>query len=162
MLTSETRCVKLVIGGSIFGKGQAEERDADKTPAGSVNLLDDTLLELPCANAAAVSQAAVSSHRCHPHLLSPLASSLLLVSSNNVQPLDDPFSELPEVISSQCHFQSYVRRKTIIKDGRKTSLSSWQRFWLELAENALVFYASKSFKGFVEYDQYKFLEYNYL
>lgn len=49
----------------------------------------------------------------------------------------------------ECEFQGFVRRKTILKDGRKISLSSWQRYWLELSADVLVFYASKSFKGLV-------------
>lgn len=48
-------CVKGIVG-SIFGKGsgQGEEREgcAGQTPPGSVNLLDDTLLEAPVSGAA--------------------------------------------------------------------------------------------------------------
>ncbi|XP_068633797.1 ras-specific guanine nucleotide-releasing factor RalGPS1-like isoform X2 [Battus philenor] len=105
------------LGSNIFGKGQLDERGAEGTPTGSVNLLDDTLLESPGADAVPTKLA------CLPH------------------------SVLSEVVSMQCDFQSYVRRKTILKEGRKISLSSWQRFWLELAGTVLVFYASKSFKG---------------
>ncbi|CAG9781938.1 unnamed protein product [Diatraea saccharalis] len=47
----------------------------------------------------------------------------------------------------ECDFQGFVRRKTILKDGRKISLSSWQRYWLQITRNILVFYSSKSFKG---------------
>lgn len=32
---------------SIFGKNHTDDKVEDKTPAGSVNLLDDTLLESP-------------------------------------------------------------------------------------------------------------------
>ncbi|XP_013179199.1 PREDICTED: ras-specific guanine nucleotide-releasing factor RalGPS1-like isoform X2 [Papilio xuthus] len=107
------------LGSNIFGKGagQGEEREgcAGPTPPGSVNLLDDTLLEAPVAAAPA--------------------------------PPGALHSELSNSAPLQCDFQSYVRRKTVLKDGRKISLSSWQRFWLELAGSALVFYASKSFKG---------------
>ncbi|CAK1588825.1 unnamed protein product [Parnassius mnemosyne] len=99
---------KVNFGVGIFGKGQCEE-----TPAGSVNLLDDTLLESPGSTA----------------------------------PVSIPPSELTKAVPMECDFQSFVRRKTILKDGRKISLSSWQRFWLELTGTALVFYASKSFKG---------------
>ncbi|KPI96074.1 Ras-specific guanine nucleotide-releasing factor RalGPS2 [Papilio xuthus] len=107
------------LGSNIFGKGagQGEEREgcAGPTPPGSVNLLDDTLLDAPVAAAPA--------------------------------PPGALHSELSNSAPLQCDFQSYVRRKTVLKDGRKISLSSWQRFWLELAGSALVFYASKSFKG---------------
>ncbi|KPJ09305.1 Ras-specific guanine nucleotide-releasing factor RalGPS1 [Papilio machaon] len=107
------------LGSNIFGKGtgQGEEREgcAGQTPPGSVNLLDDTLLEAPVA------------------AVPPPTGAL--------------HSELSNSVPLQCDFQSYVRRKTVLKDGRKISLSSWQRFWLELVGSALVFYASKSFKG---------------
>ncbi|CAH2034317.1 unnamed protein product, partial [Iphiclides podalirius] len=121
------------LGSNIFGKAQPEERCAERTPAGSVNLLDDTLLESPVASASASATAS--------------ASACAHASASAAPPLPHTNSELTKVLSSECHFQSYVRRKTVIKDGRKVSLSSWQRFWLELVENALVFYASKSFKG---------------
>ncbi|KOB66156.1 Ras-specific guanine nucleotide-releasing factor RalGPS1 [Operophtera brumata] len=88
---------KVNFGVGIFGKGHTDEKMDEKTPAGSVNLLDDT----------------------------------------NLSKLE----ELP------CDFQGFVRRKTLLKDGRKISLSSWQRYWLQMSENILVFYASKSFKG---------------
>ncbi|XP_013147969.1 PREDICTED: ras-specific guanine nucleotide-releasing factor RalGPS1-like isoform X2 [Papilio polytes] len=108
------------LGSNIFGKGsgQGEEREgcAGQTPPGSVNLLDDTLLEAPVSGAA-------------------------------TPPTGALHSELSNSVPFKCDFESYVRRKTVLKDGRKISLSSWQRFWLELAGPALVFYASKSFKG---------------
>lgn len=36
-----------MVPSSIFGKSHTEGKMDDKTPAGSVNLLDDTLLESP-------------------------------------------------------------------------------------------------------------------
>lgn len=104
------------LGSNIFGKCHTEDRTADKTPAGSVNLLDDTLLESPSS--------VCGSKLSHAHHHS-LAQTQII----------------------QCDFQGFVRRKTILKDGRKISLSSWQRYWLQISGNILVFYASKSFKG---------------
>ncbi|XP_072930455.1 ras-specific guanine nucleotide-releasing factor RalGPS1 isoform X2 [Epargyreus clarus] len=104
------------LGSNIFGKGHAEGKDG-KTPAGSVNLLDDTLLESPG------SQPSDNMSKSLPH------------------------TELSNSGVMECDFQSCVRRKTILKEGKKLSLSSWQRYWLQLSGDMLVFYASKSFKG---------------
>lgn len=105
------------LGSNIFGKSHSEGKD-EKTPAGSVNLLDDTLLESPSS---------VSGTKVSQSL---------------------PYSDVLSVIDPvECDFQSYVRRKTILKDGRKISLSSWQRYWLQISSNILIFYASKTFKG---------------
>ncbi|XP_047524111.1 ras-specific guanine nucleotide-releasing factor RalGPS1 isoform X1 [Pieris napi] len=106
---------KVNFGVGIFGKGQNEDKDG-KTPAGSVNLLDDTLLESPSSVVAEISESL---------------------------PFSDPSTSEP----FGCDFQSYVRRKTLLKEGRKISLSSWQRYWLQITANILIFYASKSFKG---------------
>ncbi|CAH0716144.1 unnamed protein product, partial [Brenthis ino] len=105
------------LGSNIFGKSHSEDKD-EKTPGGSVNLLDDTLLESPSS-----------------------------VSGNKItQSL--PYSDVLSVIDLvECDFQSFVRRKTILKEGRKISLSSWQRYWLQLSSNILIFYGSKTFKG---------------
>ncbi|OWR53177.1 ras-specific guanine nucleotide-releasing factor RalGPS1-like isoform X1 [Danaus plexippus] len=106
------------LGSNIFGKSHSEDKD-ERTPAGSVNLLDDTLLESP---------------------------SWPTAGAKTSKPL--PFSDGSSVMDSvECEFQSYVRRKTIIKDGRKISLSSWQRYWLQISGNVLIFYSSKTFKG---------------
>nr|XP_049695598.1 ras-specific guanine nucleotide-releasing factor RalGPS2 isoform X2 [Helicoverpa armigera] len=107
---------KVNFGIGIFGKSHTDDKMENKTPAGSVNLLDDTLLESPSS---------VSGGKMSQSL---------------------PHSDIKADVI-QCDFQGFVRRKTILKDGRKISLSSWQRYWLQLSGNILIFYASKSFKG---------------
>ncbi|XP_028032977.1 ras-specific guanine nucleotide-releasing factor RalGPS1 isoform X2 [Bombyx mandarina] len=105
------------LGSNIFGKSHTEDKMDEKTPAGSVNLLDDTLLESPSSVACAKMSQSL------PH-------------SNITKPED-----------IQCDFQGCVKRKTILKEGRKISLSSWQRYWLQMSGNMLFFYGAKSFKG---------------
>lgn len=46
--------------------------------------------------------------------------------------------------------QGCLRRKTVLKDGRKPTVSAWQRYWVQLWATALVFYLPKTFKGFVQ------------
>nr|XP_013189124.1 unnamed protein product [Amyelois transitella] len=108
---------KVNFGVGIFGKSHTDEKMDEKTPAGSVNLLDDTLLESP------------GSVACDK-----MSQSL-------------PRGDLSKAEEIDCEYEGFVRRKTILKDGRKISLSSWQRYWLQISGNILVFYASKSFKG---------------
>lgn len=41
-------------------------------------------------------------------------------------------------------FQGYIQRKTLIKDGRRPLVSSWQKYWLELWDTSLVYYLPKT------------------
>ncbi|XP_048005166.1 ras-specific guanine nucleotide-releasing factor RalGPS2 isoform X1 [Leguminivora glycinivorella] len=100
------------LGSNIFGKGQSDE----KTPAGSVNLLDDTLLESP--------------------------GSVVGDKLSHSLPHANPKAE-----ASECLYEGFVRRKIVLRDGKKVSLASWQRYWLLLHGQQLDFFAAKSFKG---------------
>lgn len=51
-------------------------------------------------------------------------------------------------------FHGCVRRKTVLKDGRKPAVASWQRYWLQIWANSLIYFPPKSFKGFVLYFTY--------
>ena len=48
-----------------------------------------------------------------------------------------------------CCIQGCVRKKTILKDGRRPAVSSWQRFWIQVSGPVLVFYSAKSLRGSV-------------
>ena len=41
-------------------------------------------------------------------------------------------------------FQGVVKRKTLIKEGRRPTVTGWQRYWLELWGSSLVFYSPKT------------------
>lgn len=51
--------------------------------------------------------------------------------------------------SNDSMMEGCVRRKTVVKDGRKPAVASWQRYWLQLYSNSLLYFAPKSFKGYV-------------
>ncbi|XP_067339305.1 ras-specific guanine nucleotide-releasing factor RalGPS1-like isoform X3 [Channa argus] len=40
-----------------------------------------------------------------------------------------------------------LRRKTILKEGRKPKLSSWTRFWITLSGSTLIFYGAKALRA---------------
>lgn len=44
-------------------------------------------------------------------------------------------------------FQGCLRRKTVMKHRRKPTVSSWQRYWVQIWANSLVYFSPKSFKG---------------
>jgi hypothetical protein len=60
--------------------------------------------------------------------------------------LPDP-DEFAEDMGMQCVLQGCLRRKTVLKEGRKPAVSSWQRYWVQLWASYLVYYPAKSFKG---------------
>ncbi|KAK8406915.1 hypothetical protein O3P69_007462 [Scylla paramamosain] len=49
-----------------------------------------------------------------------------------------------EVSGEDCGVQGPLRRKTVIKDGRRPAVSAWHRYWVQLWGGALVYYHPKS------------------
>ncbi|RZF42880.1 hypothetical protein LSTR_LSTR012694 [Laodelphax striatellus] len=72
----------------------------------------------------------------HAHSLTPLTRRQTLGAL-------DLQGEVEEAIT----LQGCLRRKTLLKDGKKPAVTSWQRYWVQLWATALVFYLPKSFKG---------------
>lgn len=48
-------------------------------------------------------------------------------------------------------FQGCLRRKTLMKHRRRPTVSAWQRYWVQIWANSLVYFAPKSFKGYFIY-----------
>lgn len=49
-----------------------------------------------------------------------------------------------EVSGEECGVQGPLRRKTVIKDGRRPAVAAWHRYWVQLWGGALVYYHPKS------------------
>ncbi|XP_055916557.1 ras-specific guanine nucleotide-releasing factor RalGPS1 isoform X2 [Eupeodes corollae] len=57
-------------------------------------------------------------------------------------------SDVTELCAAESlSFQGCVRRKTVLKEGRKPAVASWQRYWLQIWASSLVYFPPKSFKG---------------
>ncbi|XP_050311690.1 ras-specific guanine nucleotide-releasing factor RalGPS2-like [Anthonomus grandis grandis] len=46
-----------------------------------------------------------------------------------------------------CAMQGCLRRKTVLKEGKKPTVASWQRYWVQIWASSLVYFSPKSFKG---------------
>ena len=65
-------------------------------------------------------------------------------STHSLSGLDSP---MPPPPVTHCCIQGCVRKKTILRDGRRPAVSSWQRFWIQVSGPHLVFYSPKSLRG---------------
>ncbi|XP_054706087.1 ras-specific guanine nucleotide-releasing factor RalGPS1-like [Uloborus diversus] len=50
-------------------------------------------------------------------------------------------------IDAVATYQGYVRRKTVLKEGKKPAMSPWMRYWLVLKGTTLIYYPPKSLRG---------------
>ncbi|XP_042230683.1 ras-specific guanine nucleotide-releasing factor RalGPS2-like [Homarus americanus] len=49
-----------------------------------------------------------------------------------------------EVSGEECGVQGPLRRKTVIKDGRRPAVAAWHRYWVQLWGGALVYYHKRA------------------
>jgi len=54
--------------------------------------------------------------------------------------------------------QGVVKRKTLIKEGRRPTVTGWQRYWIELWGSSLVFYSPKPLSKGLERSDFKYLQ----
>ncbi|XP_058807330.1 ras-specific guanine nucleotide-releasing factor RalGPS2 isoform X2 [Phymastichus coffea] len=55
--------------------------------------------------------------------------------------------EIDGSIQPRCIMQGSLRRKVVLRDGRKTAVSTWQRYWVQLWASSIVYFSPKCFKG---------------
>ncbi|KAL8621118.1 hypothetical protein ACOMHN_048160 [Nucella lapillus] len=117
---------------------------------GQRHLLDDSLLEAsPTHSSDGGSSLEGSNTRLH-HIFSDEAEESSASDHDTFWLTADNWqSAETESRESQSRFthEGCVRRKTLLKDGKKTTVSSWSRFWLALWGTNLLYYPPKSLRG---------------
>lgn len=120
--------------------GVVESKSATFPTEKPRHLLDDSFLE------------SQSPARTHPH--SSSVSNGISIGSSQSSFCDDlsPGVESPSVTevtgdASLFTMQGAIRRKTMMKEGRKPKLSSWTRYWITLSGSTLLFYRSKALRA---------------
>ncbi|KAK9753680.1 RasGEF domain [Popillia japonica] len=123
------------LGTNIFSKTHYITFDPKDLPK-TLHLLDDSELE--------------ESIPGHDELHSP-ASEVPLQASKNTSEDTSLLTRLAEdAINGQdpfCPMQGCIRRKTVLKHGRKPTVTSWQRYWIQIWASSLAYFSPKSFKG---------------
>ncbi|XP_042613216.1 ras-specific guanine nucleotide-releasing factor RalGPS1 isoform X2 [Cyprinus carpio] len=123
--------------------GVVESKSATFPTEKPRHLLDDSFLE------------SQSPARNNPH--SSSVSNGISIGSSQSSFCDDlsPGLESPSVAEpSLAHgesggvtMQGPLKRKTLLKEGRKPKLSSWTRYWITLCGSTLLFYGSKALRA---------------
>ncbi|XP_018566964.1 ras-specific guanine nucleotide-releasing factor RalGPS2 isoform X1 [Anoplophora glabripennis] len=128
------------LGTNIFSKShQVGSFDLPNLPK-TLHLLDDSELEdttrvLPMI---------------HSNLPSPTSELPLQASQSSADNCTLLTRLSEDSISSEenvCAMQGSIRRKTMLKEGKRPTVSSWQRYWLQIWSSSLVYFAPKGFKG---------------
>jgi len=119
------------VGGGRVGR-VASCDSLDQEKVSQYSLLDGSLLEDP---------GLVSPHLPPPPAFSPDNESQQLVVPHSPEEGEGQAGIEP---GTQCTFQGYVQRKTLIKDGRRPIVSSWQRYWVQLWGSSLVYFLPKT------------------
>ena len=98
------------------------------------SLLDGSLLNSPGLS---------PPHLPPPPAFSPDSDSQVLVVPHSPDELESSASIEP---GTYCTFQGCVQRKTLLKDGKRPLVSSWQRYWLQLWGSSLVYFQPKTLR----------------
>ncbi|XP_005176804.1 ras-specific guanine nucleotide-releasing factor RalGPS1 [Musca domestica] len=145
------------LGTNIFGKSNAVSSNNEvmnNTLANGVShhhhhydlhiqprhLLDDSVLEQPQSCNGAGGGVATPNGSIH---LGENAVDMLKCHLHEVSQLQIPTDEE----GAGNTLQGCVRRKTVQKEGRKPAVASWQRYYIQIWANSLVYFPPKSFKG---------------
>ncbi|CAB0042555.1 unnamed protein product [Trichogramma brassicae] len=127
------------LGTNIFGKSVTVPLEAVHITAR--HLLDDSVLEEPHLVGAQLLDLDHNSPGSPADAVSEDCR-LLQKKSSQVLPCDIDGS-----IEPRCIMQGSLRRKVVLRDGRKPAVSTWQRYWVQLWASSVVYFAPKCFKG---------------
>uniref|UniRef100_A0A673JUY2 Ras-specific guanine nucleotide-releasing factor RalGPS1-like n=1 Tax=Sinocyclocheilus rhinocerous TaxID=307959 RepID=A0A673JUY2_9TELE len=106
-------------------------RTGNKKPR---HLLDDSFLE------------SQSPARNNPHS-SSVSNGISIGISTSLHIVFKECSSLAHGESGGVTMQGPLKRKTLLKEGRKPKLASWTRYWITLCGSTLIFYGSKALRA---------------
>uniref|UniRef100_A0A8C3AYQ1 Ral GEF with PH domain and SH3 binding motif 1 n=1 Tax=Cyclopterus lumpus TaxID=8103 RepID=A0A8C3AYQ1_CYCLU len=120
--------------------GMSESRSATFPIEKARHLLDDSFLESqsPVRNdpqSTSVSNGLSLGPSC---IFSPLSNALSSSAGNSCYGCSE---------AGNVTVEGPLRRKTLLKEGRKPKLSSWTRFWIALSGSTLTFYGAKALRA---------------
>ncbi|XP_044732913.1 ras-specific guanine nucleotide-releasing factor RalGPS1 isoform X2 [Chrysoperla carnea] len=128
--------------GGIFHKCHQQQVSVDLKDGcpKTIHLLDDSVMEetLSIETDSIGETSSIATISRVPSFASEDQCNLLLQSLD-----DDDLSE----DGSETSMQGCVRRKTVLKENKKPTVSSWQRYWIQIWASSLVYFSPKSFKG---------------
>ncbi|ESP04999.1 hypothetical protein LOTGIDRAFT_109415, partial [Lottia gigantea] len=95
------------------------------------HLLDDSVLEEESPCASSDGSVYMTGNKCYPCFRMPWGTE----------------ETTGEIYQAAFTCEGCLRRKTLLKDGKKPTVSSWSRYWVALWGTNLLFYPAKSLRG---------------
>uniref|UniRef100_A0A4W5NP17 Ral GEF with PH domain and SH3 binding motif 2 n=1 Tax=Hucho hucho TaxID=62062 RepID=A0A4W5NP17_9TELE len=122
-----------------------EFKSATFPNAGSRHLLDDSVME---SHTPTRGQAESSTTRFY-HSLGPVTRVARIPYRGGLRPSSSAESEelAVHLYPGAVTVQGVLRRKTVLKEGKKPTVASWTKFWVALCGTQLYFYPAKSLKA---------------
>ncbi|KAK0162950.1 hypothetical protein PV327_006676 [Microctonus hyperodae] len=127
------------LGTNVFGKSATTTVDSGQLTVR--HLLDDSVLEEPQLMSSVV-DLDPNSPGTPTDSLNDDCSLLSRTSTLPILPCN-----LNGVLEPRCSMQGLLRRKVVLRDGKKPAVSTWQRYWIQLWASSIVYFSPKCFKG---------------
>ncbi|XP_046733730.1 ras-specific guanine nucleotide-releasing factor RalGPS2 isoform X2 [Diprion similis] len=128
-----------LVSAGIFGKTSAVPLEPSQLTVR--HLLDDSVLEEPNLHPQVV-DLEENSPSSPADALDDDCSLLSRTSSLALSPHELSGSKEP-----RCGLQGSLRRKVILRDGRKPAVTTWQKYWVQVWASSIVYFSPKCFKG---------------